>query len=172
MTSNIYFYEGECEKTFINCLKNERLITPGRLLKHNFWNEDISSKRRIITKKTRVLIVFDTDSIGNHQRFIKNILLLLRDCKRVVLLAQHDNFEDELCFACNIPNTRTLLAKFYSCNSKDEFKRRFIREKNTHRKLCNCGFDIDMIWSREDIFRQCLSALSRPGIKIGQQHCR
>ena len=172
MSSNIYFFEGECEEKLINCLRNRSLIHPGRLVKHNFWNEDISSKRRLITKTTRVLVVFDTDTVGNNQRFVKNVLLLARDSKQIVLLAQHADLEDELCFACNIPNVRALLRVFYTCRSKVEFKKRFIREKNLHNKLCNCGFDIDRLWTREDIFRQCLRNLSRPSIKIGQQYCR
>lgn len=172
MTSNIYFYEGECERKLLSCFKTKKLIRPGRLVKHNFWNENISSKRRMITKKASVLIVFDTDSVGNQQQFVQNILLLIRDCKQIVLLAQHADLEGELSYACNIPNVRTLMNRFYSCRGKAEFKKRFIREKNLHNKLCTCGFDIDRIWAREDIYKRCLNELTRPRIKIGQRYCR
>lgn len=172
MTANIYFYEGECEKKLLDYLKAERQIKPGRLMKHNFWDEDISSKRRMITGNQLALVVFDTDVTQNHQRFIKNISVLSKDCRRVVLLAQHNNLEGELCFSCNIQNVRTLYSSFYSCRSGREFKGRFIREKNLGQKLHNCEFDHDKIWSRGGIYAQCLKDLCRPKIDLGQQYCR
>ena len=171
MITNIYFYEGECEKKLIDCLTSERKIKPGRLLKHNFWDEDISSKRRIILRNTTVLVAFDTDVSRNHERFIKNVLTLLRDCNSVVLLAQHENLEGELCFSCGIANSRTLFSRLYSCRSRSDFKKHFIRDRNLYQKLMRSGFDIDKIWSRNDIFGLCLNQLLRPGVLIGRMYC-
>lgn len=168
-----YFYEGECEKKLIEALKKESLVKPGRLMKHNFWNQSFGSKIRLISRGSTGVIVFDTDDCKNHSTFVENVLSLRGVCRDVILLAQHDNLEGELCYSCGIKGTNSLARKMYGTTSLKDLKKRLIRESNLYSKLQSNGFDIDKIWTREDIYSGCLSCLrGKTKLSFGQSKCR
>jgi len=162
MTSqSIYYYEGETEKALITALKRGKLIPQGKTKKFNFWQKEASVITRSINKSDVLYIVFDTDVMGiiERNRFIKNIESLCRSVKEVHLLAHHENLEDELVFVCSKRNSLKLFEDFYNTKNCDEFKSSFIKESNLLKKLNDNSFNINKLWSKQDVYSGYLSGI-------------
>lgn len=163
-----YFFEGEMEKILIKVLKSNGLIIHGKTHKFNFWEKSASKISPLIDKNDTMVIVFDTDITDNSELFIKNIKLLQKYCNKVYLLNQQLNLEDELTFACLKKSCNELFFDFYKTKSAKEFKKKYMNEGHLINKLNKNNFEINKLWSREDIFEIVLSDLkpSKKGIKF------
>ena len=152
--SDIYYYEGETEKKLISALKNKRCIPPAKPKKFNFWERDAASIMRNVNRNTTLYIVFDTDVTDtlDCQRFISNITKLHDKVKSIILIAQHRNLEDELCYACSINGRRRLFLDFFDVSNGSEFKSHFTKESNLFNKLEANNFNLEELWSRKDIY--------------------
>lgn len=160
--NSIYFYEGETEKKLIITLKDECKIPHGKLKKFNFWQKDVKSVVRSVSKTSTLYIIFDTDASNPTEcdRFTNNINTLEKEVAKVYLIAQHENLEDELCFSCSKSNQLQLFQDFYNTRDRDGFKRGFIRENNLFHKLQSNNFDFETLWARSDIYSNKLVSLS------------
>jgi len=154
MTVVRYFYEGETEKKLLQHLKDEGHLLHGGLKKHNLWNTLFSKVERTINKTDHLYFFVDTDVTSDLSILIKNIKRLKP--YKVRLMVQHQNFEDELCFACDKKNSRALYEDFYGIASPTEFKSKFMRESNLNGKLVDNNFDHKKLWSRKVTFDQFL----------------
>ena len=143
-----YYVEGEVEQRFLEVLKTDmRLIVPGKIQVVNVVEESLSDFRlRILTKGTILVFVFDTDT-SNTSILSSNIIKAKNasNIKDVYCITQVKNFEDELLRSTSL----TKIEDFTHSNSKRNFKRDFIRDKNIKQKLYNYEFDIAKIWIRK-----------------------
>lgn len=153
MKQVIYFFEGETEKKLLQSLKNEGEIKHGKLKKFNLWLKDFNLER-IIKKGDEIFFVIDTD-IKNTDIFIRNMELLKP--YNICLIVQNKNLEDEICFACGNISESKLLKYFYNVKSVNEFKRRFIKDRNISEKLNKNNFVFDKLWSRGDSFANSIN---------------
>ncbi len=167
--TTIYFHEGDTEKKLIKALKDNNLINPGKTMKFNFWEKSSFKLLPLIKKRQTIYIVFDTDTTDNKQLFIKNILTLKKNCKKLILLSQKYNLEDEIAHSCNCNNKNNMCFKFYKTSSISEFKKKFLKESNIIQKLNNNDFNIHLLWSRSDVISNQLSKLST--LPNGIKHC-
>ena len=83
--NSIYFYEGETEKKLIITLKDECKIPHGKLKKFNFWQKDVKSVVRSVSKTSTLYIIFDTDASNPTEcdRFTNNINTLEKEVAKV-----------------------------------------------------------------------------------------
>lgn len=98
-----------------------------------------------------IFIVFDVDRIYEDKRLDtleRNIKLLKENGKRVYLVQQTRNFEDELC-NCGYKNRGNLFAKYSKSADANEFKGNFLAVTNLSVKLKSDGFDPERLWERE-----------------------
>ena len=100
---------------------------------------------RMLKPKTKVVLVFDTDT-GNDKILARNISFL-KSCSvvsEVLLVCQVYKLEDELCRSCNIAQIKELTAS----KSNSDFKSDFIKCKNVGETLKKHGFDISKMWNK------------------------
>ncbi|PCI69975.1 MAG: hypothetical protein COB26_05385 [Piscirickettsiaceae bacterium] len=145
-----YFYEGETEKKLLQHLKDEGHLSPGRLKKHNLWNTLFSKIERTVNKTDHLYFFIDTDVTSDLSIFKNNIKRLKP--YNIRLMIQHNNFEDELYFACGKIDNRALFKDLYGVTSSKEFKSKFIKESNLEGKLATNNFDYKKLWSRNADF--------------------
>ncbi|PWQ96541.1 hypothetical protein [Leucothrix pacifica] len=153
----IYFVEGECEKNFINSFKTNRAIISGKVRITNLWETaNINRIIRSLPKQGAVIYVaFDTDVTSEAERFCANIKALSKHCRKIILLPQHEHFEDELAFACQ-QATRDLPSYLYGLSSLSECKTKLAQDKNLVSNLNAKGFVLARMWSRTDIIEQLI----------------
>lgn len=124
----------------------------GKLKKVNLWHAKdgvIKGLLREIGRDEQVIIIADTDVLSEYQNFIKNIKILKEHCRLpLIILLQHQNFEDELCYSCNC-NINALF-KHFNATGIDNFKSYFIREKRLAAKLNKINHKNDNMWARSD----------------------
>lgn len=153
-TETVYYVEGECEKNFINSFKSNKALTPGKVLIVNFW--ELSNINKVIRllprgKKADIFVVFDTDVISETERFSANIKTLSKSARKIVLLPQTFNFEDEIVFAFSLQNTRIMTRHLYQLDTIEEFKTKFAQDKNLVNNLNSKDFDLKKLWIRGEI---------------------
>lgn len=139
-----YFVEGQCEKKLIETLKEQSLITPGKIEILNVTQEIIPElKLRPISEGTTIIFVFDTD-VPNTEILKKNIETIRKNShfKELWTVLQVGNLEDELVRSTSCKDIKELLPS----KSIKDFKADFIKEKNLYSKLQAKGFDLDKIW--------------------------
>lgn len=107
MNKYIYYVEGEDEQKIVDTLKskgNEYIIS-GKAIVFNMARDEIKKSQLMsLNKNTIVVIVVDNDLFfGNFsnpeihkQRILKNISLLKKYCKDIVVIIQKENLEDEI----------------------------------------------------------------------------
>lgn len=141
-----YFVEGECEEKLIDVLKSDlQLIIPGRVQKVNPVEREITEMRiRMLSPKTMVVLVFDTDT-GHKDVLDKNIKLLKSSANvaEIVIIPQVRNLEDELLRCCNVKRITELL----NSKSEEEFKSDFLHAKNLANILIKHRFNINCLWN-------------------------
>ena len=101
---------------------------------------------RRLSPKTLVVLVFDTDVLKVD--ILKyNIDKLMKESNvcEIYLIPQCKDFEDEIVRATSIKK----IEEFIPTNSKNEFKREFIREKNLVKKLSQHHFSLNDFWSEK-----------------------
>lgn len=144
-----YFVEGECEKKLVDKYKN---VNSGKLIAGkvdvlNFINKEISNSRiTVLNPKTVIILVYDID-VENIQCLENNIKKLNHfGFNRIYHVQSIKNFEDEISFASELKNVDSI----FGTNTKNDFKREFLRCTNINYKLEKNGFNIDKIWTREN----------------------
>lgn len=148
--SRIIFVEGETECSLFQKLKARGTLHAKKVVKKNFWCDDIKKYSISIPNKSDLIVVFDTDAKHAPDRFIANINYLTSRKHSVFLLQQTSNFEEELAYACSI-SAKKLIQHF--CKSKtsgvNDFKRDFISCNNQVDKLVALGMNKNLWFSRE-----------------------
>ena len=150
-----YFVEGDTERKFIEVIKENKYVYSGRIEKRNLLEKKISDNiLKNIQKNTTIVIIFDTDviDINNINILDKNIEIFENSKKKVILIPQVKNLEDELIYSTKIKKIEDLLES----KSDDDFKRDFMRCNNLIKKLEEKEFKISKLWSREatDIYKK------------------
>ena len=161
---HVYYYEGKTEEKLISTLKSVGNIPHGKLQKFNFWQTEATKIIRKVSDFSVLYIIFDTDivDVKSTEKFLSNMKLLAREkkVKKIYLLAQHENLEDELFFSCAKKNLVQLFKDFYDTKNSDEFKGKLIKESNLANKLKINNFDVKKLWSRKDIYSSILSSIN------------
>lgn len=149
MSKNIYhfFVEGEGERAVINTLKTDfQCIQAGKVdvfnVIQNKLNKNILMK---LKPGTIVILVFDTDKdeidiLDYNLRFLKK----QSHIKKVIIIPEVKNLEDELVRSCNIANVKELMKS----KSNSEYKSDLARCKNLKQVLTNYQFDINSFWNQ------------------------
>ena len=138
----IILVEGETEHSLFQKMKQAKKISVKSIVKKNLWQENIKNYAITIPRGSELLVVFDTDDVGQFERFIGNVLFLSRRGHNVYLLQQKTNFEEELAWCCGKTITR-LISEFCSKKTSgiNDFKRDFIACNNPIPKLVKLGLE-------------------------------
>lgn len=143
-----YLVEGECDEAVVRALK-EKYIHSGKIKVINVATKRVSDLvRRSIKTSTVCVLIFDTDIFntgkGNSNIILENISILEKsqNVKKVVVICQDENLEDEIVRATNIKNITNLL----NSRSVTDFKRDVISCSNLLKKLEDKNFDISKFW--------------------------
>ncbi len=146
-----FLYEGETEKKLFEILGAE-----GRKVKFNAWSNDVRKLLRLIRANDTIYIVYDTDAIDNNslERFKENIKALRKISKKIILIQQNKNMEDELVSACKGITLKELCIAFNaSFGSKSDFKSKFIKSNSCLDILIRLNFDKNLLFNKQ-IIRQ------------------
>lgn len=142
----LYYVEGEDDEKIVNALKNNYIIS-GKVLPFNIVQKKITNMYlRIFKEKTILILVFDVDT-NNINIFTEN-LKILKECKnikKIILVPQVQNLEDELKRATTIKQIKELT----NSKSNSDFKRDLLKITNIIQILKKNNFDINKFWSNE-----------------------
>lgn len=140
-------YEGETEKKLLKCIG-----AIGKYTKFNPFENDVSRLRRLINKQDTVYLVYDSDVIHDNavNKFKANIKQLLRTTKKLVLIQQTLNLEDELVYACASCKDHKQLYQAFNAKpvTIEKFKANFIKATNCLTILKRLGFDKEKLFDR------------------------
>ena len=148
-----YFVEGECEMVLLKALMHAEDasygICPGKIEILNVLYQRITPTKAITLRKgTKVVFVFDTD-VKKTDLLEENIDIIISnssvDYDDIIFLQSVKNLEDELVYSCSGINN---INDLFETNSKEAYKKRFVKHKDIVTKLKSVGFQIDRIWSR------------------------
>ena len=94
---------------------------------------------------TIVILVFDTDKdetdiLDYNLHFLKK----QSNVKKVIIIPEVKNLEDELVRSCNITNVKELMKS----KSNSEYKSDLAKCKNLKQVLINYHFDINSFWNQ------------------------
>jgi len=118
-------------------------------------------KRKLATfKEGDFYLVLDLDEISKSRSsdsskrnscldtFNENIKQLLKDkrCKKLYLILQYYNLEDELAKACSLP-IESFIRAMKASNSK-ELKEKIIKSQNLYKTLEGIGFQKERFWAQ------------------------
>ncbi len=109
MKKCLYIMEGETEKRFLEELKANDWIIPGRTRKYNLMQNRIKPTDSIVAMKyTRVICIIDTDNVEktNLDNLYWNLKQLKGICPAPEILVQNKNFEDEIQYLLHLKNVR------------------------------------------------------------------
>lgn len=158
-----YFVEGQCEQKLINVLKDQKnLIIAGKVDVLNVMQEEITDlKLRTLPYKVTIILVFDTDK-ANLEILNRNLhkLRAFSQVKEVWCVKQVPNLEGELERSTNLKDIKQL----FGCDGINEFKEKFIKEKNLYKKLMEIGFVLEKMWICSD--RGKCASIKNEGYKI------
>lgn len=143
-----YLVEGESDEAVVKALK-EKYISSGKIKVINVTSKKVTDLivRRIKTS-TICILIFDsgifTTGKGNPKIILENISKLEKtsNVKKVIVICQEENLEDEIVRATTIKNIKELL----DSNSVTDFKREVISCNNLLKKLEDKNFDITKFW--------------------------
>ena len=104
--SIIYIVEGETEKKLITTIKNSYIYS-GKIYVRNLVQNDVTNTlSRLIKPNSIIIIVFDTDVNDEESinKLGKNIrgLSKHKSVKKVILVPQISNLEEELVYSTNM----------------------------------------------------------------------
>lgn len=139
-----YFVEGKCEEKIIKMLKEQRnKIISGKVDVLNVVQEKLTDlKLRTLTPDTTIILVFDTDT-GETEILRENLQILKKNrFNKVWCILQVRNFEDEIVRSTCLRKVEDL----FKTKNLDDFKERFIKEKNLCKKLDDKEFNLDKMW--------------------------
>lgn len=147
----IILAEGDTEVSFFQKMKREGRVGFKSIVKKNLWQDCIKSYAITIPRGCDLLVIFDTDKLGQIERFISNVRFLSSRGHNVYLLQQKNNFEEELAWSCD-KSVAKLIAEFCAKKTSgvNDFKRDFIACKNPLPKLIRLGMT-DTRWFARDL---------------------
>ena len=143
-----YFVEGQCEQKLINELKSSEMLPPGRTVVFNVLTKKISKSRIMdISKRSVVIMVFDTDACQEITTLSNNVSLLKTQVEevKVLYLIQVENLEDELIRSTDIKKIEELT----NSRSEKDFKSDFLKQRSCLPLLEKHHFDLRKIWITE-----------------------
>lgn len=120
MNKVLYLAEGETEKYFLESLKEESLILPGKIFKFNLMQNVLKATDRILTNRVdKVFCILDTDCVDiifleNLRKNIKSLGEISKS--KIRLLIQKENFEGELKFIFETND----LGKFFGLKNRTD----------------------------------------------------
>lgn len=150
MDKILYLVEGDTEEYIIKQLKNTDLIS-GSIEVWNICQKKVKNIVRRLTDRTIVIIVTDLDihrnnSFNNYTLLAENLKEIRNNSKKVFLISQKDNLEDEIMTACNL--NKNALLNILKVKSLTEFKSELIRCGN-FKKTFN-SYDNSKFWENKD----------------------
>lgn len=138
----VYLVEGETEEKMVRILKESYIFSGKTLILHQ---QKISSALlRMLPRDSYVVIIFDTDVLETRDNLDITLQRLKNSGLNALLIPQIQNLEDEIIYSTSIKKITELL----DSKSSSDFKRDFLKEKNTLKKLKDKDFDIKKFWSR------------------------
>ena len=138
----VYLVEGETEEKMVRILKESYIFSGKTLILHQ---QKISSALlRMLPRDSYVVIIFDTDVPETRDNLDITLQRLKNSGLNALLIPQIQNLEDEIIYSTSIKKITELL----DSKSSSDFKRDFLKEKNTLKKLKDKDFDIKKFWSR------------------------
>lgn len=148
-----YLVEGECDEAVVRALK-EKYIHSGKIKVINVATKKVSDLvRRSIKTSTVCVLIFDTDIFnagkGNSKIILENISKLEKspNVKKVIIICQDQNLEDEIVRATSIKNIKDLLGS----KTVTDFKREVISCSNLLKKFEDKDFDISKFWTQPNL---------------------
>lgn len=120
MNKVLYLAEGEIEKYFLEYLKKESLIVPGKFSKFNLMQDVLKATDRILTNRVdKVFCILDTDCVDiifleNLRKNFKSLGEISKS--KIRLLIQKENFEGELKFIFETND----LGKFFGLKNRTD----------------------------------------------------
>lgn len=109
----IYIVEGEIEKRFIDSMKSSQKIAQGKTYVFNLMQKQLCDNDNIMTKNQDIVYcIIDTDvaDCANLCKLSSNVKKLLEIAsKKIYLMPQYKNFEDELKNMTNTANIANFL---------------------------------------------------------------
>ena len=141
-----YFVEGDCEEKLINTFKMPPYLyfQAGKVEVFNFINRKISNQRlTALSKNTIIILVYDID-VENTETLDENVKKLKDAGFKVHHIQSIRNFEEEIIFTSNLKNINDM----FDTENIDDFKHRFINQKNIDKRLEKIEFDKTKMWSR------------------------
>lgn len=143
-----YFVEGTCEQKLLTVLKEQKnLIVPGTIDVFNVTQKKITDlKIRTLPYNIIAILVFDTDN-PNVDMLNANLAKLKRSAqvKEIWCVLQVPNLEGELQRSTDLKDIK----KLFGCEGREEFKEKFIKERNLYKKLLDAGFILEKMWSMD-----------------------
>jgi len=150
MVKYITLYEGECERSIIEWLKVKGYIF-GRMYKQVLSDiKNINRSLNMINKKTVVTVVMDCDTIflreSNVARLNQNIKWLLQNSKKLRIITQNKNLEDELVKGLGLKNLSILYQHFNSSN-KTTYKQKLANLIPEKLEIKLADLDLNIFWA-------------------------
>lgn len=141
-----YLVEGENEQVIINAIKGEFIIS-GKVRIFNCLEKDVSLLVRTI-KQTECIIVIDIDVLSDaHKKcLITNVKKLQEYRKKVTIICQNRNLEEELIRASNLNN----ILNMYNVETIDKHKSMLNKDRDVRSTLNMIDFDYSLFWNMEN----------------------
>ena len=150
MARHITLHEGECERSIIEWLKPQGYLF-GRMIK--LVLSEIKSIERSLYKidhQTIVTVVMDCDTFfskeANTERLRNNIKWLLHNSRKLRIITQNKNLEDELIKALGLRNHLALYQHFNTSN-KATYKQTLANMIPEKLDIKLAGFDFEVFWN-------------------------
>jgi hypothetical protein len=166
----LYWVEGETERALIMSLK-KRYIKSGKISVFNIVEKQVGrGDIRTLKHGTTLILIFDTDT-GDFSKLNENLKILVKEkaIKKIVLIPQNKNLEDELVRATNIIHIRELLGS----QSNSDFKYDCIHCNNFFEKIENKEFDINSLWKQDNnLIKLDFDLIKNQKIEIGADNIK
>ena len=151
MDKYIYLVEGDTEEHLVKQLKSSGEILAGKIEVWNICQHKVKNIIRNLSINSIVIVITDLDihrnnSYNNYLLLSENLKNLVENSKRVYLISQKDNLEDELMIACNC--TKGNLFSKLKVTTASDFKREFLKCKNFIEVFDT--FNKESLWKNED----------------------
>lgn len=146
---NTYFVKGECERKFIEELKLNNIIEPGKIKKINIALKELSNsdlREFNPIERKRFIIVLNLMECNEEERkkmILKNIKKLKSKKGKVIVIVQNENLKEELIKATNINSITEIL----NSKSEEEWEKDMLTIVNFFAYLKRVEFDVNKLWS-------------------------
>lgn len=141
-----YLVEGENEQAIINAIKGEFIIS-GKVDVFNCLEKNVSLKIRTI-KAPECIIVIDIDVLSKAHKdcLITNANKLQKSGKKVTIISQNRNLEEELIRASNLDG----ILNMYNVDTIEKHKSKLNKDRDVRSTLSKIDFDYSLFWNTEN----------------------